>query len=132
MDWPALEKTVSFRTSRASGAGGQHVNKTETRVEATVDLLNSDQFSASQKKRLKHHLRKRLRDGTLSVVDASSRSQHTNKARALNRLRQLVENGLRPIPKKRKAKSFTANRRKRLEGKKRRSELKANRSKRWY
>lgn len=132
MNWEAIGKELEMRTSRASGAGGQHVNKTESRVELLFDVANSATLSAQEKKNIRHHLDRRLdAQGRLSVVDQSDRSQHVNRKRAENRLRQLLEKGVRPIPKKHKGKAFVANRKKRLDHKKRRSEVKAGRRKQW-
>jgi len=105
MNWPKIREELELRTSRSSGAGGQHVNKTESRVDA---------------------------NGRISVVDQSGRSQHTNRKRALLRLKEMLERGSRPIPKPHKGKAFVANKRKRLDWKKRRGEIKASRGKKWY
>ena len=130
MNRELIERELELRTSRSSGAGGQHVNKTETRVELLFNVRDSEAFSEREKRHINHHLRKQLDgQGQLSVVDQSSRSQHTNRKRALDRLLELLERGTRPIPKKHKGKAFTANRKKRLEKKKRRSEVKAGRGK---
>ncbi len=133
MDWTAIQRELTIRTSRSSGAGGQHVNKTETRVELVFDLDASQHLSRREKKHLRYHLKKKIdANGILSVVDQSSRSQHTNKERALSRLKSLLERSREPIPKAHKGKAFVANRRKRLQRKKRRSEVKANRGKPFY
>lgn len=132
MNWDDILKELEMRTSRASGAGGQHVNKTESRVELLFNVRESAALSPVERKRLLHHLAKRIDGlGRLSVVDQSDRSQHTNRKRAENRLRQLLEHGVRPIPKKHKGKAFVANKKKRLEWKKRRGEVKAARRKKW-
>ena len=131
MDWPQIENELSIRTSRASGAGGQHVNKTETKVELVLDLNASEAFTDEEKRRLRYHLKKKLRGGVLTLTDQSSRSQHTNRERALKRLYKLLEEGTREIPRPHKGKAFVANRKKRLERKRRRSEVKAGRRKRF-
>lgn len=132
MNWDEILKELEMRTSRASGAGGQHVNKTESRVELVFNVRESLALSALERKRILHHLAKRIDGmGRISLVDQSDRSQHTNRKRAENRLRQLLEKGTRPIPKKHKGKSFVANKKKRLEWKKRRGEVKASRGKKW-
>ena len=130
MDKSIVESELTIRTSRSSGAGGQHVNKTETRVEVVFDLANSQGLTDREKKHIKYH-HKRMVDenGFISVVDQSGRSQYRNRVSALRRLMDILGDGRKPIPKKHKGKAFVANRRKRLEGKKRRSEIKANRGK---
>jgi ribosome-associated protein len=132
MNWPKVREELEMRTSRSSGAGGQHVNKTESRVELVFDVLSSEAFSEREKRSLKYHLgRKMDASGRISVVDQSGRSQHTNRKRALARLKEMLERGRRPIPKVHKGKPFVANKRKRLDRKKRRGEVKAERGKRW-
>ncbi|OAV45537.1 alternative ribosome rescue aminoacyl-tRNA hydrolase ArfB [Lewinella sp. 4G2] len=133
MDWPLIQQELTFRTSRSSGAGGQHVNKTETRVELVFNLDESQGLNHREKKNLRHHLKRKIdANGIISVVDQSGRSQHGNKVKALKRLKEMLSLSGRPIPKKHVGKSFVANRGKRLERKKRRSEIKAGRGKiRW-
>jgi len=132
MNWPKVREEIELRTSRSSGAGGQHVNKTESRVELVFNVMESDAFTAREKRNLEHHLGRKIdASGRVSVVDQSGRSQHTNRKRALARLKEILERGRRPIPKIHKGKPFVANKRKRLDHKKRRGEVKASRGKRW-
>lgn len=133
MNWPKIREELELRTSRSSGAGGQHVNKTESRVELVLDLEASEGFNERELKNIRHHLAKQLdANGRISVIDQSGRSQHTNRKRALLRLKEMLERGARPIPKPHKGKAFVANKRKRLDWKKRRGEIKASRGKKWY
>ncbi|MBB4077464.1 ribosome-associated protein [Lewinella aquimaris] len=130
MNWETIERELELRTSRSSGAGGQHVNKTESRVELVLDVNASQGLSRREKDNLRFHLSSRLDGhGRLSVTDQSDRSQHTNRKRALASMRQLLERGIRNPPKKRKAGAFKANNRKRLDRKKRTGEKKAGRGK---
>ena len=132
MNREMLERELTVRTSRSSGAGGQHVNKTETRVELVLDVPGSAGLTEREKRHLRHHLGRRLdANGLLCVTDQSSRSQHTNRRRALERLFALLERGVRPIPKVHRGRAFVADRKKRLERKKRRGEVKAGRRKRF-
>lgn len=130
MNWEIIERELTMRTSRSSGAGGQHVNKTESRVELVLDVNASQGLSRRERDNIRFHLGNRLDgQGRLSVTDQSDRSQHTNRKRALDHLRQLLERGIRNPPKQRKAGAFKANNRKRLERKKRRGDIKAGRGK---
>ena len=130
MNWDTIQQELTFRTSRSSGAGGQHVNKTETKVEVLFDLSASPNLTAREKKHVRyHHKRQVSKEGIISITDQSGRSQHGNKAKALKRLKEVLATGTKPIPKKHKGKAFVAKRGKRLDNKKRRSELKASRGK---
>ena len=130
MNWEAIQQELTFRTSRSSGAGGQHVNKTETRVEVLFDLIGSPSLTDREKKHIRYHHKRMVNgEGIVSIVDQSGRSQHGNKAKAVKRLKTILGSGTKPIPKKHKGKAFTANRRKRLDNKKRRSQIKADRGK---
>ncbi len=130
MNWELIERELQLRTSRSSGAGGQHVNKTESRVELVLDVDSSHGLSRRERDNLRFHLGNRLDgQGRLSVTDQSDRSQHTNRRRALDSMRQLLERGIRNPPKTRKAGAFQASHRKRLQQKKRRGEVKASRGK---
>jgi ribosome-associated protein len=130
MNWDTIERELELRTSRSSGAGGQHVNKTESRVELVFNVNESKGLSRRERDNLHFHLGNRIDGkGQLSVTDQSDRSQHRNRQRALDAMRQLLERGIRNPPKKRKAGAFKANSRKRLEKKKRRGEVKAGRGK---
>ena len=130
MNWDIIERELELRTSRSSGAGGQHVNKTESRVELVLDVDGSKGLSRRERDNIRFWFGNRLDgQGRLSVTDQSGRSQHANRRSALAAMRQLLERGIRNPPKKRKAGSFKANNRKRLKRKKERGEIKKNRGK---
>src|SRR5512135_2338893 len=79
---PAAE--LSFRYSRSGGPGGQHVNRTETRVELLFDVAHSPSLSEGQRGRLLERLAGRLdRDGILHIVSSATRSQLENRADAV-------------------------------------------------
>ena len=110
---------VELRYSRSSGPGGQHAQKTETRVEAVFDVARSATLSEAQKTRLT------ARAGpVVRAVAQDERSQSRNRELALERLGEAIRAGLRVPRKRRPTKPTAASRERRLEGKKRRASVK--------
>lgn len=119
MENDKLIKELSFKATRSSGAGGQHVNKVSSKIELTFDIQNSQILSENQKQRLIKNLESRLtKENVLMLFCDESRSQHKNKEIVTKRFLKIISYGLK-IPKKRKPTkiSRSANR-KRLERKK--------------
>ena len=93
---------LEVKTSRSSGAGGQHVNKTSSRVEITWNVRNSAVLTDEQRERLEKKLASRLTDeGAIRVVASDTRSQFRNREIAEQRLGELIEKAL-TVPRKRK------------------------------
>ena len=124
---------LDFRASRSSGAGGQHVNKTSSRIEVFWNPLSSSALTEDQRDRLRQKLASRIAtDGSIRVVASDMRSQSRNKDLAEERLADLVRTAL-IVPKKRRAtKPTRAAKEARLEGKKRQSHKKQERSKKSF
>lgn len=130
MDISIILKEIKFKAVRASGAGGQHVNKVSTKVELSFDISKSSAFSEEEKSRLLTKLENQLtKQGLLIIHSQDSRSQLKNKKDAESKLINLLKDAL-VIPKKRK-KSLPSKKakEKRLTSKKIRSEKKAWRGK---
>lgn len=119
---------LSFKAVRSSGAGGQHVNKTSSKVELIFNLNDSTVFDEDQKALLLSNLKSRLtKDNVLILQCDESRSQHKNKALVIERFLELIRRAL-IVPKKRKKTNVPkAVKQKRLETKKQIAEKKANR-----
>jgi ribosome-associated protein len=119
---------LDVRVSRSSGAGGQHVNKTSSRVEIFWNIITSRALSEEQRDRLRAKLASRITtEGSIRVVASESRSQSRNRDLAEERLADLVRQAL-VVPKKRRAtKPTRAAKEARLESKKRQSHKKRER-----
>ena len=102
-----------------SGPGGQHAQKTETRVEALFDVDASDTLSDAQKARLRQRL-----GSVVGAVAQDERSRTRNRELALDRLAAAIRAGLRVERKRRATKPTTAARERRLDEKKRRGTTK--------
>ena len=126
----AILSECSFKTSRSSGKGGQHVNKTESRISLFFNLLASEVLNNEQIAKLKNYLGSQLsNEGFLQIDVEDSRSQLQNKKIAQKRLMQLLEKGLKREKKRKPTKPTRAAIRKRLKTKKRQAEKKENRKK---
>jgi len=125
------ESELSWKAVRASGPGGQHVNKTSTAVELRFDVRSSPSLPEPVRARLYRLAGQRLtQDGVLVLLAQGSRSQEMNKAEALERLLALIRQAAKPPPPPRKkTKPTLASKKRRLEGKARRSGIKAMRGK---
>jgi len=121
---------LDVRVSRASGAGGQHVNKTSSRVEIFWNVKSSSALSDEQRERLLRRLASRLTsEGSLRIVASDMRSQLRNRGIAEERLVEMVRSAL-VVPKKRRATRPTrASKEARLDEKKRHSSKKKERRK---
>jgi ribosome-associated protein len=96
------DSELVVRTSRSSGAGGQHVNKTSSRIEISWNVRDSQTLSEEQRTILSDRLASRISgDGAIRVVASETRSQYRNRQRAEARLAALIRGALK-IPKKRK------------------------------
>jgi ribosome-associated protein len=110
---------IGFRYSRSSGPGGQHAQKTETRVEAVFDVDASATLSEGQKARLRRRVGPVVR-----AVAQDERSRTRNRELALARLAAAIRAGLRVERKRRPTRPTAAARQRRLEQKKRRGTMK--------
>jgi ribosome-associated protein len=92
---------LEVKASRASGAGGQHVNKTSSRIEITWNIQQSRAITDEQRQILLERLANRIAgDGTVRVVASEFRSQKQNRERAETRLAELIRKALTPRKKR--------------------------------
>ncbi len=90
------ESELAFRFSRSSGPGGQHVQRSDTRVELLFDVANSPSLSEEQRSRIMARLAGQIDgQGVLRVVSATTRSQLENREQAVRRFRDLLASALR-------------------------------------
>lgn len=102
MNTNTLIKELQFKAIRSSGAGGQHVNKTSSKIELTFDLENSLALSTNEKELLKEKLASKLtKKNQLILFCEETRSQHKNKELAIKRFLRLLKTTLIK-PKKRR------------------------------
>lgn len=122
------EDELVYRASRSGGPGGQNVNKTETRVELYFDVAKSPGLTDFARARLLSALAARLdSDGVLRVVSSEARSQSRNKEAALERLKEWVQEALRPRRLRKRTKPTRGSKERRLAEKRHRSDLKSGR-----
>jgi ribosome-associated protein len=113
---------IELRTSRSSGPGGQHANVTASRVEAVFDVAASSVLSEAQTARLTARLGPRV---TASAQD--TRSQLRNRELALERLADRIARALEVRRPRTATRPTKASKRRRLDAKKRRGEIKRGR-----
>ena len=121
---------IEIATSRAGGPGGQHVNKTDTRITLRWNVYKTTALADFQKERLVQNLHARLtNEGDFLVHNSESRSQEQNKQAAFAQLAQEIRRALY-VPKKRMATRKThSSQERRLQHKTRRSDVKKMRRK---
>lgn len=119
---------ITFKAVRSSGPGGQHVNKTASKVEVSLDIQNSQALSDKEKERLGRKLSSKMTtDGMLILQCAETRSQHRNKAIGIERLLELLKSKLKVDKPRKKTKPSKGSVERRLKSKKDQALKKANR-----
>ncbi|MCM8569412.1 aminoacyl-tRNA hydrolase [Gramella jeungdoensis] len=128
MEEDIILRELEYKAVRSSGPGGQHANKTATKVELSFDVSNSEALTEDEKNRLHKKLSGRInKDGILKISSEDSRSQHANREIATANFLSEIKEALKKPKKRKKTKPTKASKLKRLKEKKRKSEIKANR-----
>jgi ribosome-associated protein len=119
MDAESIRSEIAFRFSRSSGPGGQHAQKSSTRVEALFDVEDSAALSAAEKRRVLDRLGPVVR-----AVAQDERSQTRNRELATDRIVEQLREATRVRRKRRPTKPTAASQERRLGDKRRRGETK--------
>jgi ribosome-associated protein len=119
MDVESIRSEITIRTSRSSGPGGQHAQKSETRVEAVLDVEASESLTDAEKRRVLAKAGPVLR-----AIAQDERSQSRNRELAVERLLGQLDDALRVRRRRRPTEPSSASRERRLEEKRRRAEKK--------
>ena len=128
-----FEREIYYRASRSSGKGGQNVNKVSTKVELNFDVTNSKLLTPEQKQKIEEKLFNRINsEGVLKITVQETRSQFQNKEIALKKFKDLITLALHKPKKRIRTKVSKGAKEKRLQNKKKRSEIKRGRSGNWF
>lgn len=121
---------LSFSTSRSSGAGGQNVNKVETKVELRFKISGSLFLSEFQSAKIREKFKNQInQEDELIIVSQESRSQFKNKQETIKKFKGILKLALTVLPKRKPTRPTKSKIEKRLKSKKLLSDKKSNRSK---
>jgi len=128
MDSEKILREIIFKAVRSGGPGGQHVNKTASKVEVRFNIKDTQALSEKEKEKLFDKLSTRITsEGILKLSCSETRSQHRNKAIVIDRLFDLIKIKLKNTKLRKKTKPSKNAIEKRLISKKNQALKKVNR-----
>jgi ribosome-associated protein len=119
IDDESIRQEIAFRVSRSSGPGGQHAQKSSTRVEALFDVEASEGLSEAERKRVLARL-----GAVVRSIAQDERSQLRNRGLATERVLEQLREAARPRRKRKPTEPTKASRERRLEEKRRQAQTK--------
>ena len=125
------DSELSWTFSPSGGPGGQHANRSNTRAEVRFDLERSPSIPEPLKEHMLRRLGKRAVAGVVSVTSDETRSQAQNRRIAVERLAAVLNEAAHRPRRRRPTRPTASSRERRLEQKKRRSDVKRERSRDW-
>jgi len=128
MNIETLINEFIFKAIRSSGPGGQHVNKTSSKIVVSFHIYNSNGLEEDEKERLLKKLATKVSsDGFLKISCSETRSQHQNKVIVIDRLIKLLQLNLKKKTPRKKTKPSRSSIEKRIQTKKKNTFKKLNR-----
>lgn len=128
MNLDIILKELTYSAAKSSGPGGQHVNKTASKVTLYFSIHNSNGLSQLEKEKVAISLKNRINsEGILLLSSGKTRSQHLNKTVVTKRLVELLENCLKKSKFRKKTRPTRGSVEKRLKSKKNQALKKSNR-----